>query len=419
MPFRFSRSVSVAELGQVGVSHRKRSALILSVPVLSLLLPGLAVAVASAGGSGELTRVAAAVAKFLLFYSGVFALVGLTAAVGAGLLATDRIVLKPEARILSQTLHRTTSLIGISALANHIMLEILASRAGIADGIIPFMAARSTFFMGLGTISSDLFVLVILTGVLRRRFTGGSRPALWRGLHLTAYVAWPMAILHGLLAGRSAKPYVDWSYGACMAAAALALIARYVMAHRGRNPATGIQAAGATSSWPSMAGPSALALAQPPRPTAPARAIPAATRPNPPPRPVSGPLRALPRPDRGPAGPWPQPTRWVAAPRTEPQLAHWDDRNVGEDGWAAENNWAPDQGGWAPDQGEWAPDQGEWAPDQGEWAPDQGGWAPDQGGWAPDQGGWAPDQGEWAPDQGGWAPDEGQWGARPEHWDYQ
>jgi hypothetical protein len=56
-------------------------------------------------------------------------------------------------------------------------------------------------------------------------------------VHITTYAAWPMAILHGLLAGRHAKPYVDWSYGACLALVALALAFRYVVLARGRNAA--------------------------------------------------------------------------------------------------------------------------------------------------------------------------------------
>jgi hypothetical protein len=56
-------------------------------------------------------------------------------------------------------------------------------------------------------------------------------------VHVTTYAAWPFAILHGLLAGRHAKPYVDWSYGACLAMVALALTFRYIVLARGRNAA--------------------------------------------------------------------------------------------------------------------------------------------------------------------------------------
>jgi hypothetical protein len=239
MPRRYRRHVRIEQLGESKESSPGRIALILSVPVLSLVLPALAVAIADAGGKSEPVRIAADINRFLLFYSGVFALVALTAAVGAGLLASDRVVMSPEKRILSQGLHRMISLFGISALANHIMLEILAHRVNLIDGFVPFLAARRTFFMGLGTLASDLFIVVIITGIMRARFATAPR-WLWRALHSIAYVAWVLGILHGLLAGRSAKPYVDWSYGACVAFASLALIFRIVMQSRGRNSAEGL-----------------------------------------------------------------------------------------------------------------------------------------------------------------------------------
>ena len=50
------------------------------------------------------------VQDFLLKYMGVFALIGLTTAVGVGLLATDRIVMRPGHRVVAQAVHRGVSL---------------------------------------------------------------------------------------------------------------------------------------------------------------------------------------------------------------------------------------------------------------------------------------------------------------------
>jgi hypothetical protein len=238
---RYRRHVRIEQLGESKEPGRRRVALILSVPVLSLLLPALAVVIAEAGGKSAPVRISAYIERFLLFYSGVFALVALTAAVGAGLLASDRILMTPERRILAQGLHRMISLFAISALANHIMLEILAHRVNLIDGFVPFMAARRTFFMGLGTLASDLFIVVIITGIMRARFATRALRWLWRALHAIAYAAWPLGILHGLLAGRSAKPYVDWSYGGCLALVGLALMLRIVMQARGGNSAPDLQ----------------------------------------------------------------------------------------------------------------------------------------------------------------------------------
>jgi hypothetical protein len=170
--------------------------------------------------------IALAVQHFLLFYAGVFALVALTASVGAGLAAADRVFMSPGGRIAAQAVHRAVSFAAVAFLAVHMAVEVLAGRSRPSDAVVPFLAHDRTLYLGLGTVASDLLVVIVVTGLLRGRFAS-VRPAwLWRALHAVAYLCWPLAIMHGLLAGRTAKPYVDWSYGACVAAVVLALVFR-------------------------------------------------------------------------------------------------------------------------------------------------------------------------------------------------
>jgi DMSO/TMAO reductase YedYZ heme-binding membrane subunit len=177
--------------------------------------------------------IALAVQRFMLFYSGVFALIALTAAVGAGLIAADELVMRPGGRVLSQMAHRALSLTALGFLAVHIALEVLAHRSHAVDAVIPFLARGRTLYIGIGTLAADLTVLIIATGVARKKFVG-RWPGAWRAIHVCAYLAWPLAILHGLLGGRTAKPYVDWSYGGCVAAVVLALVVRFAAAKRRR-----------------------------------------------------------------------------------------------------------------------------------------------------------------------------------------
>jgi DMSO/TMAO reductase YedYZ heme-binding membrane subunit len=163
----------------------------------------------------------------MLFYSGVLALVALTTAVGVGIVATDRIVMTPGHRVIAQAVHRAVSFGALAFLITHIVLEILAHRSHVIDAFVPFLAEGRRFYIGLGTIASDLVVVLIITGIARGRFAS-RRPWTWRAIHSVAYLAWPFAIVHGLLAGRRAHPYVDWSYGACVALVALALMIRFV-----------------------------------------------------------------------------------------------------------------------------------------------------------------------------------------------
>lgn len=188
------------------------------------------------GGTAEDKVILAHLQRFFLTYSGVFALVALTAAVVAGLIAADRLVIAPAGRVIFQAVHRALSLAAVGFLASHVLLEVLAHRSRAIDTVVPFLASGRTIYLGLGTLASDLVLLIVITGVARGRFAT-HWTATWRAVHVTAYLGWPLAILHGLLSGRPAKPYVDWSYGACVAAVALALVIRLVATTRSRTDA--------------------------------------------------------------------------------------------------------------------------------------------------------------------------------------
>jgi DMSO/TMAO reductase YedYZ heme-binding membrane subunit len=163
---------------------------------------------------------------FMLYYAGVFALIALCASTGLGLAATDRRILDPGHRVLAQSLHRAASFAAVAFLAIHILTEIAAHRSYILDSVVPFLSPYRTFYVGLGTIASDLMVLVVITGIYRKRFTTDSRAWRWRAIHYTSYVGFVLGIWHGLLAGRTAKPYVDWSYGFLIALVVLGLALR-------------------------------------------------------------------------------------------------------------------------------------------------------------------------------------------------
>ena len=211
------------------VIPRKRGNLVWVLAVFFFVL----CVTAASGESARGRIVLAAVQRFLLFYSGVFALIALTAAVGVGLAATDRIVMMPPGRVVAQGVHRAVSLAALAFLFIHIVTEILAHRSTVIDAFVPFMARGRTFYVGLGTIASDLLVILVVTGIARGRFATRS-PWAWRAIHATAYLCWLLSLVHGLLAGRTAKPYVDWSYGVCVAAVGLALLVRLVASVRDR-----------------------------------------------------------------------------------------------------------------------------------------------------------------------------------------
>ncbi len=170
----------------------------------------------------------AATQHFMLFYAGVFALIGLTGSVMVGLVATDRIVMTPGHRVMAQAVHRAVSFGALTFLVIHIVTEILAQRVHVIDAFIPFLSPFRTFYIGLGTIASDLILLVVITSILRKRFTAHGKAWRWRAIHYASYAAFVFGVLHGLLGGRAAKPYVDWSYGFAIALTALGLAVRFL-----------------------------------------------------------------------------------------------------------------------------------------------------------------------------------------------
>ena len=223
MSARRARSRRRRHISSVASVTTPRRGLTIWIVIVFVVFAGAAASGSTARGQDIL----AAIQRFMLFYSGVLVLIALTAAVGVGLVATDRIVMVPASRVVAQAVHRAVSLAALAFLVTHIVLEILAHRSAVIDAFVPFLARGRTFYVGLGTVASDLVILLVVTGIARGRFAT-RWPWTWRAIHATAYLAWPLSIAHGLLAGRTAKPYVDWSYGACLAAVGLALVIRLV-----------------------------------------------------------------------------------------------------------------------------------------------------------------------------------------------
>ncbi|WP_370147752.1 hypothetical protein [Streptacidiphilus sp. EB129] len=185
--------------------------------------------------SGALAGTAERLLAFLDYFAGVFTLLSLTAAVVCGLAATDRLVLSPRQRVAMQSVHRATSVAALGFLVTHITVKVMEQDASPLTVLLPF-GGGATFAVGLGTVAADLLVLTAATGAVRGRFAGSKRPWLWRVLHAGAYACWPIALAHGLTAGRAAAVWVLWSYGLCAAAVGLALLIR-VLAAAGRGDA--------------------------------------------------------------------------------------------------------------------------------------------------------------------------------------
>jgi hypothetical protein len=190
-----------------------------------LVLPLLLLAVLALGRTQAGASAVQRAGDFLEFFSGVFCLVALTAAVTAGVVAAQRLV-PIQFRIVFQAAHRAMAVLAVGFLGTHILLKVMEAHASVFEAVIPFVGGPGRFYVGLGAVAGDLLVLALVTGLLRGRFVARSRPWLWRFLHATAYVMWPVAMFHGLLAGRSPKWWVTWSYVICFAVVMVAAASR-------------------------------------------------------------------------------------------------------------------------------------------------------------------------------------------------
>ncbi|WP_281492865.1 ferric reductase-like transmembrane domain-containing protein, partial [Micromonospora sp. MH33] len=178
---------------------------------------------------------------FTEFFAGVVALVSLSLTVMLGLLATDRLVLLIRHRVLLQSAHRATGVLGVAGLVFHVITKISTGRAAPTDAVVPFLGGRG-LYVGLGTVAALLMVGVLWTGIVRVRFAGVGPKWFWRALHSMAYVSWPFALLHGLNAGRSAKTWVVLSYLVCVLLVVVALLVR-LSVHLGKRSREQHQAA--------------------------------------------------------------------------------------------------------------------------------------------------------------------------------
>jgi hypothetical protein len=198
------------------------------VPYLPLAVGGALVLAALWAGSFTPTGRFGTAYLFVLldFFVGVVALVALSLTVMAGLVSTDRILLRIGHRVLFQGVHRATSILAVVALGVHIAVKVLGAHAAIGDVLVPFYSRDRSLFIGFGTVAAYLMLLSFWAGMARTRFVGSMRPWIWRATHCTAYVCWLAALGHGLNAGRPAATWVTVSYLACVVGVALALLVR-------------------------------------------------------------------------------------------------------------------------------------------------------------------------------------------------
>ena len=134
-----------------------------------------------------------------------------------------------------RAIHDLTSVLWLPLAIAHVIALLLDpyAKVGLADLVVPFLVSYGSFAIGLGTISLQLIVIVLVSTWLRSALTQQG----WLAIHRLSYVAFVAAFAHGLLAGTDlAQPIL--SALAWITAAVLAIVAfRRLTAARGRQSA--------------------------------------------------------------------------------------------------------------------------------------------------------------------------------------
>lgn len=158
---------------------------------------------------------------------GVSALVLLSLVMLLGILTRSGRSLPGLPRFAVAALHRTTSLTSVLFVVLHVLTLGLDPYAQLhlIDTVLPFFGTFRPLWQGLGTVASDLIVLLVGSSLLRHRL--GLK--VWRALHWTAYLFWPVALLHAF--GNGTDGHSAWMLavlGTCVSAVGAAGVWRLV-----------------------------------------------------------------------------------------------------------------------------------------------------------------------------------------------
>jgi len=98
-----------------------------------------------------------------------------------------------------RALHDWSPWLIIPLVLTHVVALILdaTARIGVLDVFVPFVTSYGRLAIGLGTISFDLLVVVLVTTWLRRRMS----LAAWQLFHRLSYLGFVALFLHAILSG--------------------------------------------------------------------------------------------------------------------------------------------------------------------------------------------------------------------------
>lgn len=163
--------------------------------------------------------------------TGIVALILLTVVFAAGVAISRQARVPGLPRFAVTDLHRNLSLLAVSFVAVHVVSAVLDTFVSIPilSAVVPFASGYERFWLGLGAVSFDLMVAMIITSLVRGRLNRVT----WLAIHLTAYLSWPVAFVHSIYSSRDLQHgwLLDLSLG-CAVIVGAAVIWRLVSVAR-------------------------------------------------------------------------------------------------------------------------------------------------------------------------------------------
>ncbi len=196
-------------------------------------LAGLAVATARPRGVAGMTLLATSVGPSALWYTArssglvLLGLLTINLVLGIGVQARWRPAGWP--RFVVQNLHRNVALLAGVLLVIHVVTVELDPfvKVGWWAALVPFVSAYRPLWLGLGTLSLDLLLAIVISSLLRGRI----RASWWRAIHWLTYLSWPVALLHALGTGTDTRWSAVFIYEMlCVGLVVAAVIVRIVRA---------------------------------------------------------------------------------------------------------------------------------------------------------------------------------------------
>ena len=172
---------------------------------------------------------------YLMRASGFVALILMTVTICLGVSNLARLAKGRWTRTVAALVHRNVSLLAVVFLGVHILTAISDKYVQVPalSVLVPGLSKYDPFWVGLGALSLDLTLAVVVTSLLRSRL----RQRTWRVVHWLAYLSWPSAMLHaiGSGSGTGTDTGAAWStfiYLICAGASGVAVAARVWLSGR-------------------------------------------------------------------------------------------------------------------------------------------------------------------------------------------